>query len=161
MTGIVAQINVRPQSFGRPSLPKQPILTGSVRTHGLTLDYNHYRETEKGGDPARALLIFPNEMINTLNKEGWLMKPGDLGENITTAGIEYKAFAPGKKYMAGEIVFEITEKCNPCSNLAALWYVGEDRLKKFIETLKNRRGWYARVLKEGTIKEGDTVQEIE
>ena len=51
---------------------------------------------------------------------------------------------------------EISFICDPCTNLYALSYVGEKRGPKFIETTNNRRGWYARVLKEGSVSVGDS-----
>lgn len=47
-------------------------------------DFNLYRHEQKNDSPRQALLIMPLEMIQHLNEEGWEIKPGDIGENITT-----------------------------------------------------------------------------
>ncbi len=99
-------------------------------------------------------------MIATLNAEGWSIQPGHIGKNLTTQGIPYDLFAVGKKYAIGEVLLQISKPCTPCRNLHILPYVGEQKVPAFIKTLVNRRGWYARVLREGHIKKGDHISEI-
>ena len=77
--------------------------------------------------------------------------------NVTFSGIDYGSIEPGQQYKIGDVTLEISFICDPCSNLYALPYVGEDRGPEFIKTLMNRRGWYARVLTPGTMKPGDGV----
>ena len=105
-------------------------------------------------------MLYPLEMILRLNEEGWPVEPGDLGENITTEGLDYSAFTAGGLYEVGEALLEVTKPCVPCSNLAALPYVGEARKREFIRALVNRRGWYARVLREGRVRPGDRVERV-
>jgi MOSC domain-containing protein YiiM len=100
----------------------------------------------------------PTEMIQKLNQEGWPVKPGDLGENFTTTGIEYNGFQPGDQFYFGEAIIEITKGCNPCQNLTVLPYVTEKRGSEFIRTMLNRRGWYGKVVREGIVNKGDAIQ---
>ena len=44
--------------------------------------------------------------------------------------------------------------CPPCANLYALLYVGDKRRFKFIKTIMNHRGWYIRILNEGSVLVG-------
>ena len=44
--------------------------------------------------------------------------------------------------------------------LEHLKYVGLSKIGSFIKTLKNRRGWYCKVLKEGTIEGGDFFEKL-
>ena len=62
------------------------------------------------------------------------------------------------KFEIGEIILEVAEICNPCNNLAELEYVGKENVKEFILSLKSRRGWYCKVVKDGTVKKGDKVR---
>ena len=102
----------------------------------------------------------PLEMILTLREEGWPIEPGDIGENITTLDIPYDSFVVGKQYEIGAAKIQISKPCTPCRNLHVLQYVGDARIPAFIKTLLNRRGWYARVLQEGSIRKGDLISEI-
>ena len=100
------------------------------------------------------------EIQDKLNGENWPIKRGDIGENFTISGIVHSHFSPGQQFQLGECILEISFECDPCHNLAVLPYVGEDKLNEFIKTLMHRRGWYAKVIKEGTVKTGDPIQQL-
>jgi MOSC domain-containing protein YiiM len=36
-------------------------------------------------------------------------------------------------------------------------YIGDERGQEFMKTIKDRRGWYARVLEEGVVQSGDQI----
>ncbi len=151
MSGLVYQINAKPQTPNARGIPKIPVESVNVRFGGLEGDYNLYRMSQQllnRGDLDKAVMFLPLETIRQLNQEGWPIKPGDLGENMTVEGIPYEAFAVGQRYSVGNAEIEISK---PCKVLSVLPYVGQEKLKEFVQTLVNRRGWYARVLKEGSI----------
>ena len=160
MAGTVVQINVKPKSNGERGLPKSPVDSAVVARGGVVGDFNVYRHEELADDPDSALLIMPAETLMELNAEGWPVKPGDLGENLTTSGIPYEAFSVGKTFAAGGVRFQISRACDPCDNLYLLPYVGRARGPKFIKAMLGRRGWYARVLGGGRVSRGDTVGEV-
>jgi len=152
----VKNLAIKSKIKDEPGLPKKSVDKLIVSYSGAEGDYNTYRAEKKNNTPNRALLLFPEEMLQTLRSEGWPIRPGDLGENITTSGIEYADFKIENKYKIGSTEIEITEVCNPCKNLAFLPYVG-DKVSEFIGTIKGRRGWYAKVVKEGEIRARDTI----
>lgn len=160
----VKQVNVRPISesadIGKVGLPKMSVLEAKVTKQGVGDDYNHYRFVAKKNTPNRAVLIFTTDILEQLNNEGWPVNAGDLGENITIEGLAYAKIAVGTKISVGEITIEVTEKADPCKNLFALSYIGNEKRKEFLKTMKNRRGWYARVLTEGMIKVNDEIKLI-
>ena len=156
--GIVCQVNVKPEVHGERGLPKTPVEQALVRQAGLVGDFNRYRREEAHDDPAMAVLLMPIETIQELNREGWPIKPGDIGENFTTSGISYDAFAPGKRFKVGKAVVRITKACDPCSNLYVLRYGGKD--KDIVKTMYGRRGWYASLEQEGEVSKGDTIEEL-
>lgn len=157
MPGVIKQINVKPQTMGEHGLPKKPVDSAYVNKAGVEGDFNVYRHEERDDDPDQALLIMPVETIRGLNSEGWPIKPGDLGENLTTSGIPYDAFGVGKTFIAGGLRFQVSKACDPCSNLFLLPYVGESKGPGFLKTMLGRRGWYARVLEEGQVRQGDQI----
>ena len=153
----IFQINVKPDTPGEVGLPKMPVESTIVTEWGLEGDYNRFRKKEKDNDRDMAVMGISTDILNALNNEGWPVKPGDLGENLTLANIDYASMVPGQQYKIGDVELEISIICNPCSNLYKLSYVGEEKGPQFLKTLMNRRGWYARVLKTGQISTGDTA----
>lgn len=137
-----------------------PVISIIVSKGGLEGDFNLYRHEKLDDDPDSAVLIMPLETIEELNKEGWPIKPGDIGENITTRGIAYSRFAPGKRVRIGQAELQISRACNPCSNLLLLPYVGEGKGNQFLKIMFGRRGWYARVVSEGRVKKGDAITAV-
>ena len=155
MASSVFQINVKPNTPGEVGLPKIPIDSGNFSLSGIEGDYNRFRFNKKNNDPDMAIMLISMDIIEELNNEGWPVKPGDLGENLTLVNIDYRTIKPGQHYTAGQAELVISIICDPCSNLNVLPYIGEDKVSTFIKTLMKRRGWYARVIKEGLVSSGD------
>ncbi len=160
IVGKVYQINVKSQTPGERGLPKHSVDRAEITFLGLKDDFNVYRHEKQKDIPDQAVLIMPLEMIEQLNREGWPIKPGDLGENITSLGISYDSIGPGKRYAVGDAILEITKPCTPCVNLWSLPYVGKEKGPKFIKTTLNRRGWYASVIQQGKIKKNDQIVKL-
>ena len=155
MSASVIQISVKPETPGEVGLPKMPVDQVWVKKEGLEGDYNRAR-MKKGNDPDKAVMIISTDILDQLNQEGWPVKPGDVGENLTITNIDYKKIAAGQKYLIGEAEIEISFICEPCTNLYKLPYIGTQRGPEFMAVIMNRRGWYARVLKEGHISIGNS-----
>jgi MOSC domain-containing protein YiiM len=161
MTGWVLQVNRKSQTPGERGLPKVAVPEAYVRTAGVEGDYNVYRHDVSHDDLGMAVLIVPSETLEGLRKEGWPVRPGDLGENVTSSGIPYDAFAPGRRFRVGGTLLEVSKPCTPCDNLYLLPYVGAVRGPEFVRTMIDRRGWYARVVKEGIVRPGDPIERVE
>ena len=160
MKPYIYQINIKPETRKEVGLPKVKTRSANVLISGLDGDYNRFRNNKKNGDPDMALMILSLDIIKDLNIEGWPVKAGDLGENLTVGNIEYRSLKPGNKYAVGSAKIEISFICDPCSNLRVLPYVGSEKKLDFIKTLVSRRGWYARVLEPGKITEKDLLLTI-
>ena len=91
-----------------------------------------------------------------------------MGENITTEGIPYDDFVIGAQYKLGQVIIQIAEPCTACKYLESLPYVTQAKGVEFITALTrlergilvNRRGWYAAVVEEGTISQGDAIEPL-
>jgi MOSC domain-containing protein YiiM len=156
--GTVVQVSRKSELPGERGLPKVPVPLGHIRFRGLEGDFNVYRHEVSRDDPKMAILLLPLETIEGLRREGWPVRPGDLGENLTTSGIAYDALAPGRRVRAGNALLEISKPCTPCENLELLPYVGRTRGPEFLKTTLGRRGWYARVVREGDVRPGDPIE---
>ena len=158
MSSSILQINKKPKIKKEVGLPKVAVDKAKVTLSGIVGDFNRFRSTKKKNDPEMGLMLLTSDIIHELNSEGWPIPPGDLGENITLTDMDYRSLAPRHKYEVGSIQIEISFICDPCSNLQVLPYVGKKKIKDFIKTLLGRRGWYAKVLKAGTIHKGDIIK---
>ncbi|HTT46022.1 MAG TPA: MOSC domain-containing protein [Thermoplasmata archaeon] len=155
--GRVFELHRKPEAPGEHGLPKPTVSEALVRRSGVEGDFNRYRHESKNDDPGMAVLIMPRETLSELEREGWPVRSGDLGENITTEGIPYDWFRPGKRLRVGDAVLEVSQPCTPCDNLYLLPYVGSARGPEFLKTLVGRRGWFARVVAEGRVRKGESV----
>jgi MOSC domain-containing protein YiiM len=156
--GAVVQVNRKPETPGQRGLPKIPAPEIYLRVSGVEGDFNRFRHEERHDSPDMALLVVPQEILEDLGREGWPVQPGDLGENVTTAGIPNDAFRVGQQLRVGEALVEVAKPCDPCDNLYGLPYVGVVRGPAFLKTMLGRRGWYCRVIEEGTVRPGDAVR---
>jgi MOSC domain-containing protein YiiM len=155
--GRVVRVSRKPEREGEHGLPKMAVAEARITRAGVEGDFNRYRHEVKRDDPGMAILIMPVEMIRQLNREGWPVEPGDLGENLCTEGIPYDAFVPGRRLRVGGATLEVVKACTPCDNLYLLPYVGERRGPAFLKAMIDRRGWYSKVLEEGTVRTDDRV----
>jgi len=154
----IRQINVKPRRTGEHGLPKHPVPSVELDPAGPRGDFNNYRHETLHDEAESAVLLMPAETLTDLQREGWPVQPGDLGENFTTEGIPYGDFHPGGRVHLGGTVVEVTRACDPCDNLYLLPYVGPKRGPAFLKVMMGRRGWYAKVLKAGTVRVGDPVR---
>ena len=137
---------------GVPKLARESV---AVRKTGLEGD--RQRDLEYHGGPDRAVSLYSLELIEALRQEGHPIAPGTIGENLTLAGLDWKALRPGTRLEIGEVSIELTSHAAPCQNIAGSF---SDRMFKRVAE-KAHPGWsrfYARVLKEGTLRVGDRVQ---
>jgi MOSC domain-containing protein YiiM len=108
------------------SFSKQPAL--SIRLiAGLGVEGDaHAGETVKHRsrvprDPTqpnlRQVHLIHAELLNELNAAGFNVQPGDLGENITTRGLDLLALPTGTRLTIGTAAIELTGLRNPCVQL--------------------------------------------
>ena len=76
--------------------------------------------------------------------------PGMVRENITTEGLEVNALKAGQKLRMGEVELEVSLVCEPCDQIEAL-------RAGLQEEMIGRRGMLCRVLRGGTVKQGDPI----
>lgn len=138
-----------------PGLPKPAVARLEVSPSGVVGDVNHYRR-RRGGDPDMAFSLYSVELAEAVAAEGWpVVRPGALGENVTTRGLDFAGLAAGQRWRIGDAVVELSRRMQPCRTLVAL--VGPSNLRAFQQCLRDRRGWYARVVTPGVIVDGDSV----
>lgn len=91
-------------------------------------------------------------LLDAASTEALKVDVGVLKENVLVADIPLDALPPGQRLALGEeVVVELTEPCVPCWKLDAI-------RPKLLQESWGRRGQLARVLRGGTVREGDTVR---
>lgn len=152
--GRIVQISVSPGG-----VPKLPVPSARVTEMGLEGDL--HRNMEDHGGPERALCIFAMEQIRVLQAEGHGLSPGAIGENLTVEGVDWERVTPGSRLELGAgVLIEVTRYTSPCFNIKKNFADGD------ISRVSQKRNpgssrVYARVLREGTIRQGDTVRLVD
>jgi MOSC domain-containing protein YiiM len=79
---------------------------------------------------------------------------GDFAENIATVGIDWKSLPIGTRVRLGrQAILEITQIGKECHNRCAIYYKAGD-------CIMPREGVFGRVLVEGVIRCGDSIEII-
>ena len=126
----------------------------------LGLEGDRQTDTKHHSGPDRAVCVYSLERIRSLQAEGHPIDVGTVGENVTVEGIDWDLAVPGARIRLGdEVVIEIASFTDPCKTIKGSFIDG-----KFVRIAqKLYPGWsrvYARVLKEGQIRFGDSVEVI-
>ena len=158
MRGRVVHVHLKPREGRARGLPKRAAPELTITPEGVQGDFNRWRSEEANGDPDQAVLLLTEEILSALRTEGWPVQAGELGENLTLADLPPDAFQPGARMRVGEVELEVSKPCDPCTVLFTLPYVGAERGPAFLRTLKGRRGWFARVVRGGTVRPGMPVE---
>ncbi len=163
--GRLLSVNVGlPREFeynGRPARSavwKSPV-AGRVAARGINLAGDEQADRRAHGGPDKAVYAYAVEDLRWWERElGRALQYGELGENLTTEGIEVNEARVGERWAIGTTVLEVSEPRVPC------WRLGvrmKDKLfpRRFTEAL--RPGAYLRILVEGDVGMGDEVRVIE
>ncbi|UCG63296.1 MAG: MOSC domain-containing protein [Candidatus Zixiibacteriota bacterium] len=104
---------------------------------------------------SRALSLLPCESIEAIKTDGFDIRPGDFGENITTVGVDFGLLDVGTKIALGDsVIIEIVQVGKDCHH-------GCEIKESLGDCIMPRQGLFARVLAEGELNEGDPIRIIE
>lgn len=154
----VIWIGLKPRTRGERGLPKHGVPQAKIATSGLVGDYNVSRETKMAGEPERAVLVIEEVILEELRREGWPLKAGDLGENLTLRGARKGDLRLGSRvcFPSGAEI-EIRRVAEPCRKLGSLPWVGDRKVVDFVRATIGRRGWHCAVIQAGSISLGDAA----
>ncbi len=66
----------------------------------------------------RQVHVLHAELLDELNGRGFFVRPGDIGENVTTRGVDLLGLPTGSRlHLGAKAVVEITGLRNPCGQL--------------------------------------------
>jgi len=137
-TGTVLELFLSKKDVGKES--RTEIL---LDENGIVEDKFYAKDTN------RSILITSIESYLLAKQHGIDAQYGSLGENILV-NINPYHLNKGDVLSVGEAELEITQNCTICNSLAKI----DAKLPK---VLKSSRGIFAKTLKNGKIRKGDTV----
>jgi MOSC domain-containing protein YiiM len=150
--------------FSKPVVASIRLVTG----HGIEGDSHAGATTQHRylirTDPTRANLtqvhLVRSELFAELALEGFTVAPGELGENITTAGLDLLALPLGTRlHLGAEAVVEVTGMRDPCSMIDKYrrGLKGVLKTKDDAGRITRRAGIMGIVVADGTVAPGDAL----
>ena len=135
-------------SSDKKGVVKKPIKEGLFKAnYGLEKDAH-------SGEWHRQVSLLGIESFDKMENKGVEgLVPGVFAENITTEGIVLHELPIGTKIVIGESIQEVTQIGKKC-------HTGCEISKIVGECVMPKEGIFTKVLKEGLIKEGDTIEII-
>jgi len=120
MKPFVVAVNRSPEhTFSKPNKKTIKLIEG----YGVEGDAHAGKKVKHrflvGIDPTkpniRQVHLIHVELLEELNRKGFTVHPGELGENITTRGIDLLGLPTGTRLLIGaDVKIEITALRNPC-----------------------------------------------
>jgi MOSC domain-containing protein YiiM len=155
--GTILQISTSPGG-----LPKRPVSGGFIASLGIEGDAHALLGIH--GGPRQAVLLIAAEVIEELQRRGYPVVFGSLGENLTTRGINVHDLRIGDRLRAGGALLEITKPRGPCSQLdiygaAIKQEIYDSRVKARDHTSPHwgMSGMYLSVVEPGPVRTGDII----
>ena len=128
---------------------------------GITVQHRSRLVRTPGAPNLRQVHLLHDELFDELRDQGFSLNPGDIGENITTNGIDLLSLATGTELAIGaEAVIQVTGLRNPCSQLDQFQpgLMGAVLDKRENGELVRKAGIMGIVKRSGTVSEGDTIK---
>lgn len=108
--------------FSKPQRESITLLTGlgvAGDAHmGITVKHRSRVARDPDQPNLRQVHLIHSELFDELAAAGYTVRPGELGENITTSGIDLLGLPAGTVlYLGDEAVVEVTGLRNPCTQI--------------------------------------------
>ena len=163
-TGSIISVNVGRvrtvafrDGFDRTAIWKSPV-AGPVRVRGVNLDGDDQADRSVHGGRDKAVYAYAAEDLawwaEALDRP---VEPGTFGENLTTVGIDLASAVVGERWGVGSAVLAVTQPRIPCYKLGIR--MGDPQFPVRFAAA-GRPGVYFRIVTDGAIASGDTVQTI-
>lgn len=149
--------------FSKETVPSIDLLAGLGVEGDAHMGARVKHRSRVKADPTqpnlRQVHLVSSELLDEVNAKGYSVRPGDLGENITTSGIDLIGQPVGTTMRLGEAVIALTGLRNPCVQIGAFAeglqgeMLGRDDDGKLIR----KTGVMAVVLRGGRVTTGDEI----
>lgn len=129
---------------------KKGMPKSNVSAAELQADFGLVGDAHAGPGP-RQVSLLAAESIDRLQDRGLGIAPGDFAENITTRGLDLRAVMVGNRLRIGAVELEVTQLGKRCHSRCAIF-------SRLGDCAMPREGVFARVLRSGRIRVGDTIE---
>ena len=155
--GLPRVIREKPRLYsGIDKIPRQ----GPVAVGNLSLEGDDVADHEHHGGTFQAVHVHAAEDLAHWERElGKPIRPGLMGENLTTTGLDLNQCVVGEEWMIGTARFAVTTVRTPCQKLAAWMGLNGFDEEHWVEryTAYGRPGIYLCILGRGHVAAGDPV----
>src|SRR3954447_7006121 len=123
MSGVVLAVSRSPtHTFSKPNLPSIRLVAGlgvAGDAHaGVTVKHRSRVAADPTQPNLRQIHLIQAELFDELREQGFEVGPGQLGENVTTRGVDLLALPRGAQLRLGpDAVVEVTGLRNPCAQI--------------------------------------------
>jgi MOSC domain-containing protein YiiM len=127
---------------------------------GATVQHRSRVAADPSQPNLRQVHLIHDELLAELRDQGFEVRPGDLGENVTTHGIDLLSLPVGAVLSVGQALLAVTGLRNPCSQIDAF----QDGLLRAVldrapdGTPVRKSGVMAVVVASGVVRTGDRIQ---
>ena len=129
-----------------------------VRVRGVNLQGDDQADRAVHGGADKAVYAYAVEDQRWWESQiGRPLEYGELGENLTTEGIDITNAVVGERWEVGSVLLEVSDPRVPCWKLA---HRMEDPLFPRRFTAAGRPGTYLRILEEGELGAGDEIRVV-
>ena len=133
---------------------KKGIRKRSVEEAELKVDWGIVGDAH-ADDWHRQVSLLALESIEKMRALGLNVGPGSFAENLTTQGLDLLSLPIGSQVRVGdEVILEITQHGKICHDHCAIYHQVGD-------CVMPREGIFAKVIKGGQVKAGDTIETVE
>jgi MOSC domain-containing protein YiiM len=110
----------------------------------------------------RQVHLLHQELLEELKIKGFVIGPGDIGENILTRGVDLLGLPTGTVLRIGSATVEVTGLRNPCVQLDRFMpnLMAATLDRDAAGTLIRKAGVMAVVLADGEVRPGDSIETI-
>lgn len=142
----------------RSGIDKRPV-DGPVRVGRLGIEGDRQFDTRDHGGVDQAVYVYAAEdLADWAVRLDRTLPSGSFGENLTVRGIDVNEARIGERWRIGGVVVEVADVRTPCATFQA-WLQEPKWIRRFSEI--GRCGAYLRVIEEGTLQAGDTVEVVQ
>ena len=162
---VVASVHLSPvHKFSKPAQLGIRLLQGlgvEGDAHcGATVQHRYDKSRRPTSPNLRQVHLIQGELLDELQAEGFRVHPGELGENLSTRGIDLTALPTGTRLLLGdEAVVELTGLRNPCVYIERFQagLLARMRIKPTGSRFSARAGVMGVVVRGGHVVAGDAI----